>query len=264
MIRMMTSLLLQLLCACLTPTGLPARTLDQIKAFNTLSVCLPANSLPFSSRRDDPPGFEVELARELALQLGVGLQTDWVISPIQAARAQCDLLLDAIADPEVQGESHLALSKPYYRSGVTLVIPQHSKVTSFDDLDGKSKVAVQTGSIVAMVLGHRHVGLSTFAFEDEMLQALQDNEVTAAAVSPLSAAYFNHLHPDAPFKILPLDDNDPRLAWNVAVGMRRPDNTLRAAINNALDRLNADGTLARIYGRYGIKLAQPAKDMSPQ
>jgi len=254
---MTKGLLLPLLWTGLTTTGVWARTLDQVKAFNTLSVCLPANSLPFSSRHSDPPGFEIELARELALQLGVHLREDWVISPIQVARAQCDLLLDAIADAEAQGESHLVLSKPYYRSGVTLVLPQNSSVTSFDDLDSGSKVAVQTGSIVAMILGQRHVGLSTFAFEDEMLQALQDNEVTAAAVSPLSAAYFNQAHPGAHLKILPLGENDPRLAWNVAIGLRRPDNALRAAIDDALDKLNTDGTLARIYGRYGITLGQP-------
>jgi polar amino acid transport system substrate-binding protein len=257
MTRNTMRLLLLLQCTCLAATGVLARTLDQIKAFNTLSVCLPSNSLPFSSRRDDPPGFEVELARELALQLGVRLQTDWIISHIQVLRAQCDLLLDAIADPDAQSESRLALSKPYYRSGVTLVVRQESKVASFDDLDGSSKVAVQSGSIVAMILGQRNVRLSAFAFEDEMLQALHDNEVTAAAVTPLSAAYFNRMHPDAPLKILALDERDPRLAWNVAVGMRRPDNALRAAIDGALDRLSADGTLARIYARYGITLAAP-------
>ena len=49
-----------------------------------------------------------------------------MISPIQVVRASCDLLLDVIADPEAQGESHLVLSKPYYRSGVALVVPQGS------------------------------------------------------------------------------------------------------------------------------------------
>jgi polar amino acid transport system substrate-binding protein len=244
-------------CMCLAATGVLAKTLEQIKAFNTVSVCLPANSLPFSSRHDDPPGFEVELAKEIARQLNVGLQTDWVISPIQVSRAQCDLLLDAIADPEAQNESHLALSKPYYRSGVTLVVPQQSKVASFDDLDSSSKVAVQSGSIVAMILGQRGVRLSAFAFEEDMLQALHDSEVTAAAVSPLAAAYFNHTHPDTPLKVLALDERDPRLVWNVAIGMRRPDNALRAAIDGVLDKLKTDGTLSRIYGSYGITLAQP-------
>src|SRR6516165_10656340 len=91
-----------LLSVAVAPTA-SARSLDQIQASGTLSVCLPANSLPFSSRHDTPAGFEVELANVLARQLGLSLETDWVISPVQVVRASCDLLLDVIADPEAQG-----------------------------------------------------------------------------------------------------------------------------------------------------------------
>jgi polar amino acid transport system substrate-binding protein len=253
---MRRALLVVLLVAGFAATA-SARTLAQIKAFNTLSVCLPANSLPFSSRRDNPPGFQVELAEALGKRLGVMVEQDWVISPLQAMRANCDLLLDVIADPEAQGESHLQLSKPYYRSGVALALPPGSAITSFAGLDEHSKVAVQVGSIVAMLLGQRHVPLSTFAFEDEMLQALSDKEVTAAAVSAISAAYFNHAHPQAQLVVRPPDEAEQQLVWNIAIGMRRPDKALREAIDDAIDAFVADGTIARIYGRYGITLLPP-------
>jgi polar amino acid transport system substrate-binding protein len=245
-----------LLSAAVAPAA-SARSLEQVQASGTLSVCLPANSLPFSSRHDTPGGFEVELANSLAQQLGVSLQTDWVISPIQVVRASCDLLLDAIADPEAQGESHLVLSKPYYRSGVGLVVPQNSPIKSFATLDGHTTVAVQVGSVVAMVLGQRHVGLSTYAFEDEMLQAVADGEADAAAVTPVSAGYFNLAHPDHKLTILPPDEADQRLVWNIAIGMRKPDQALRDAMDKAIDKLSADGTIAGIYGRYGVTLLPP-------
>ncbi len=228
-----------LLSAAVAPAA-SARSLDQIKASGTLSVCLP-----------------VELARVLAHQLGVSLETDWVISPIQVLRANCDLLLDVIADPEAQGESHLVLSKPYYRSGVALVAPQGSPIASFAALDGRTKVAVQVGSIVSMILSQRHVGLSTYAFEDEMLQAVADGEADAAAVTPLSAGYFNLAHPDHKLTILPPDEADQRLVWNVAIGMRKPDQALREAMDRAIDQLSANGTIAGIYGRYGVMLPPP-------
>lgn len=234
-----------------------ARPLDQITASGTLSVCLPVNSLPFSSRKESPHGFQVEFADALAGQLGVDVRADWVISPIQVVRAACDLLLDVIADPEAQGDSHLAFSRPYYRSGVALVVPAGSAVTSFASLDGHSKVAVQVGSMVAMILGQRKVGLSTFAFEDEMLDALAAHEVSAAAVTPLTAAWYMSRHPDLKLRIVPPDETEPQLVWNIAVGMRRPDRKLRDAIDNALERLDADGTIARIYSRYGITLVPP-------
>jgi polar amino acid transport system substrate-binding protein len=234
-----------------------ARPLAQIKASGTLSVCLPTNSLPYSSRRDDPHGFQVEFADALAAQLGVGtVEPQWIISPIQVRRAGCDLMLDVIADREAQ-DGAFAFSRPYYRNGVALIVPRGSRITSFAALDGSTKVAVQVGSIVAMILGERHVPMSTFAFEDEMLAAVAAHEVAAAAVTPLSAGYFNLKHPDQPLTILPPDDSEQRLVWNIAVGMRKPDQALRDAIDQALDRLQADGTIARIYGRYGITLLPP-------
>ena len=57
--------------------------------------------------------------------------------------------------------------------------------------------------------------------------------------------------------ILPPDESDQRLVWNIAVGMRKPDAALREAIDQALDTLTTDGTIADIYGRYGIKLLLP-------
>jgi polar amino acid transport system substrate-binding protein len=250
-------LLAAVLLATTHPLPAAARPLAQIKASGVVSVCLPTNSLPFSSRKDDPHGFEVELADALAGQLGVDVRADWIISPIQVARAACDLLLDVIADPQAQDSSHLALSRPYYRSGVALVTRRGDPVRSFADLGPGSKVAVQVGSMVAMILGERHVGMSTFAFEDEMLDALAAGEVTQAAVTPLAAAFYSHRHPEAGLVILPPDESDPRLVWNVAVGMRRPDKPLREAIDKALDQLAEAGTIGTIYGRYGITLTPP-------
>jgi ABC-type amino acid transport substrate-binding protein len=39
--------------------------------------------------------------------------------------------------------------------------------------------------------------------------------------------------------------------------MRRPDDALRQAIDQAIDRLSADGVIAGIYRRYGISLLPP-------
>jgi polar amino acid transport system substrate-binding protein len=39
--------------------------------------------------------------------------------------------------------------------------------------------------------------------------------------------------------------------------MVRPDDKLRNAVNDALDHLRADGTVERIYARYGIVLQAP-------
>jgi polar amino acid transport system substrate-binding protein len=39
--------------------------------------------------------------------------------------------------------------------------------------------------------------------------------------------------------------------------MVRPDDALRNAVDQAMERLSADGTVERIYHRYGVTLQKP-------
>ncbi|WP_409187601.1 substrate-binding periplasmic protein [Bradyrhizobium sp. RDM4] len=234
-----------------------ARSLDAIRNSGVLGLCAHPNSLPFANKSGDPPGFQIELGNAFARELGVALRPDWIITQYQMRSAGCDIVLDIIADREAQGETNLKISKPYYRTGVALAVPRGSKLTSFNSLDEHSKVGVLVGSMAAMTLGRRHVATSTFGFEADSLEALANHEIDAAAVTPTMASYFNLMHPDKAVRILELDENEANLNWNVAVGMVRPDDQLRDAVDGALDRLRTDGTINRIYERYGVVLQAP-------
>jgi polar amino acid transport system substrate-binding protein len=254
----MKKLLPLLIGAAIGLTGVAqGRSLDTIRAVGTLGLCAHPNSLPFASKAGDPPGFQVELAQALARELGVSLKLDWIITSYQIRSADCDIMLDVIADREAQGETNLRITKPYYRTGVALAVPMASKLNSFANLDQHTKVGVQVGSVAAMVIDQRHVPISTFGFEADSLEALANHEIDAATVTPAVAAYYNQTHPDKTVRILPPDESEANLNWNVAVGMVRPDDRLREAIDDALARLRADGTLERIYARYGVVLQAP-------
>jgi polar amino acid transport system substrate-binding protein len=234
-----------------------ARTLDAIRESGALGLCAHPNSLPFASKAGNPPGFQIELGQALAHELGVSLRPDWIITQYQMRSAGCDIVLDVIADREAQGETNLKISKPYYRTGVALAVLPSSQLSSFKGLDERTKVGVLVGSIAAMTLGQRHVPTSTFGFEVDSLEALVNHEIDAAAVTPTMASYFNQTHPDKAVRILDLDESEPNLSWNVAVGMVRPDDALRNAVDQAMERLSADGTVERIYHRYGVTLQKP-------
>jgi len=234
-----------------------ARSLDTIRSLGAIGLCAHPNSLPFASKAGDPPGFEVELGMALAHELGVSLKLDWIITQYQMRSADCDIMLDVIADREAQGETHLAISKPYYRTGVALAVPRASQLTSFKSLDAHTKVGVQVGSVAAMVISQRHVPTSTFGFEVDSLEAVANHEIDAAAVTPTVAAYFNLTHPDKGLRILALDESEADLNWNVAIGMVRPDKELREAVDGVLEKLRADGTVDKIYQRYGVVLQPP-------
>ena len=90
-----------------------------------------------------------------------------------------------------------------------------------------------------------------------MLAAVANGEADAAMVTPASVGYFNLVHPDKKLgAVLPADAQEG-MAWNIAVGMRRPDQPFRDAIDATIDNLMADGTMASIYGKYGLTLTPP-------
>ena len=236
-----------------------ARSLDVIRDRGVLSLCAHANSLPFASKTQEPPGFQIELGRALARALGVTLHVEWVTSGIQFRAADCDIVLDTIAVPEAQAERRLELSKPYQRSGVGLAVrPDMRGVERFDDLVGR-RVGVQGRSLAAMLLARRGVGLTFFGYEEEMVEAVARGEIDAAAVSPATVGYFNLRHPESRVRFVHAYDAEPELRWNLAVGMRRSDPPLREAINAAIDRLIADGTVGQIYSHYGVEYRPPVR-----
>ena len=97
-----------------------ARSLDTIRSVGAIVLCAHPDSLPFSSKAADPPGFQVEMGQALARELGVSLTLGWITTGFQMRSAACDIVMDVIADREAQGETNLRITKPYYRTGCLL------------------------------------------------------------------------------------------------------------------------------------------------
>ncbi|MBV9655507.1 MAG: transporter substrate-binding domain-containing protein [Acetobacteraceae bacterium] len=245
-----------LLLLLLTPAA-EARSLAALQARGTLELCAHPNALPFSSRADNPPGFQIELGRALAKELGLSLTPVWIVTTSQIRAAGCDIILDAIADQQAQEETGLKLGRPYYRSGVVLAVRPESPVRAYRDLGAHNRVGVQVGSVAAMTLDGRGVPISVFGFEDDILQGLAGGDIDAAAVTPVAAGFYNAGHPGDALRLVHPDGSVPALSWNVSVGMKAPDEALRRAVDDAMARLAERGVLQGIYGRYGVTLQPP-------
>ena len=181
-----------------------------------------------------------------------------MVFPFQLGRTDCDVVLDAIVDRESAQERHVRLSKPYQASGVAIALrPGLGGVTGFADLKKVQRVGAMVGSLASVTLGQEGLPTIPFTFEDEMIEALGKSELDAALVTPASVGYYNLLHKDAPLTVVRAYENEPELRWEIAVGMRKSDDALVAAVNEAIDQLLADGTVLRIYGSYGIESSPP-------
>ena len=252
------SLVASLLGLLLLGQAADARPLEDIERRGLLQVCAHPNALPFASRKGEPRGIQLDLAATIAERLGVRLSVDWVILSYQMKRADCDVVMDTIADREALRDSRLKVSRPYFRSGVVLAVrPELDGIAGLEDLTPAHRIGVMRSSIAHMTLEQRGLTTIPFAFEDEMMAAVASGEIDMAAVTPISAGWFLRENPEFGLRLLDIFTDTEELNWNLAVGMRRSDRFLRRRIDRILEDLIASGELAALYARYGIVYRPP-------
>ncbi|HEY2527695.1 MAG TPA: transporter substrate-binding domain-containing protein [Xanthobacteraceae bacterium] len=257
----MTSIVITIAAlAAAAPWPASARPLEAIRERGRIMLCANPNALPFSSKNGDRRGFELELGEALANELGVALEVGWVVFPIHVARVDCDILFDSIVDSETADDAHIRLSRPYTVSGVAIALrPGLTGISGFDDLKKDQRIGAIVDSLARARLGQKGLPTIPFTFEDEMLEALGKAELDVALATPATVEYYNLLHKNAPVTLIRDDVSMPELHWQVAVGMRKADDALVAAVNTALDHMLADGVVHRIYASYGIEQNLPTK-----
>ena len=234
-------------------TQASGRTLAEVKALSTITMCANAEALPYSSKNPDLPGFQLEIGRALAKGLGLSLNVEWILGRRRANVVNCDMMLDVINDPAVH-EGKFKLSHPYQTSGVVLGLGKGATpVSDFKELQKGQKIGVMVGSFASMVLGKAGKSTSPYAFQTDMLDDLVKGELYGAAASAASVGYYIKEHSDSGLTVVHGFDTEPQLKWEVAVGLRKADEALVDAVNQVLDKLLADGTITAIYAKYGIE-----------
>lgn len=251
-----------LACTCVTlllpvAENANARTLAEVKSLGAISMCANPDALPYASNKPETPGFQIEIGRAIAAGLGVPLNIEWILPRRRANVVNCDMLLDSINDPEVH-EGKLSLSLPYQKSGLALGLGRDAEaISDFRELKKEQKVGVMISSVASMVLGKAGKATSPYAFQTDMVEDLRKGELYGAAVSAATMSYYIRQHPDSGLRLVNAFDGEPQLTWQVAVGLRKSDAALVNAINEILEKLITDGTLDRIYAKYGVEHRKP-------
>ena len=234
-----------------------ARTLAEVKSLGAVSMCANGDALPYASKDAEKPGFQVEIGRALAEGLGVPLNIEWILPRRRANVVNCDLMFDVVNDPVVH-EGRVRLSHPYQKSGLALGLRNEAEpISDFSELKKGQKIGIMVGSMASMVLNKAGKATSPYAFQSDMLEDLQKGELYGAAVSSATMSYYVLQHPESGLRLVNAFDNEPRLTWEVAVGIRKSDAAMVDAVNAILDKLLADGTITRIYAKYGVEPGAP-------
>lgn len=252
----MSAIRLLFLLAIAAPAwgGAQARTLQQIQALGSISVCAHPDALPYASNTGELPGYQVEIARAVADKLNVGLRVEWLVPRRRINEVNCDMLMDRPSEPGAK-DGRL-LSQPYHRTGILVALGENTSAASVADLKQLPRVGAMVGSLASVVLGREGVRTTPYAFQADMLEDLSNGVIPAAAASEPSLR-FRQKQRGEEVRALALFETEPDLAWNQSIALRNADQALLTEVNRALSQLIDDGTLERIYARYGIEHRRP-------
>jgi len=201
-------------------------------------------------------GFEKEIAEEVARALGVQLKLvikawDTLIPELQ--RGSYEMAMNGIEDTADRGKI-VEFSTPYYVYSQQLTVRKTTKgVKDLDDLRGR-KVGTLSGTAAEDLL-RQHAGIEV-VINPEIIYSYRDlaeGKVDAVLLDkPIAVAY---------------GASNPRLKnvgdsfqeGHYVIAFRKGDETLRQAVNAALDEMKRNGKLKAIYAKYGIMDAHQAK-----
>lgn len=195
-------------------------------------------------------GFEVEFAAALAARLGVKsefVQNNWdLLVPLLQDGTHFDVIIAGL-ERTPENLRKVAMSRPYFAFAQQLVVPvSDTTTTTLSDLAGK-RVGVLSASS-SHRLAENSVGIDVRIYQDNVNY-----------FSDLELGRLDAVLTDSPIAQVNLPDR-PRLKrcgapfapGTYAVAVRPEDTVLLGKVNDAIASLAADGTLERIYRRYGL------------
>jgi len=200
-------------------------------------------------------GFDIDLTKALAEKLGLKvnfIDTAWdsILAGLDAGRY--DIAINITVLPE--REKKYNFTKPYISSFMTIVTRTDSRImfSNAEDISGY-RAAFQgntTAQYFAERLNNRGVKFTSFSY-DKIINCFDDlklGRVDLVIVDNIVAYYYTGKENSA----LEIAWADSRNSSEELIGicLKKGNDALTAMLNNALDKLTADGTIAAISQMY--------------
>ena len=234
----------------------------RIRERGELIVSMDPANLPYSAATGDRPGFDVELARLLAAELGVKFRIDWIDIHRKTAIGQlldgeCDLAFGAAIEPRAMDDEEeigdkVIYSRPYYGTGYFLVTRQNGpEARTLADLKGDQsrRLGTEAGSVADYSLRQRGYLRRLFGTQLAVLKSLSDGGIDYAYLWS-NVGWTLHASPDLAVQLVA--GYVPEDHWNIAVAMRSGDDELKQHVDAGLQKLIDEEAVARTVKSYHV------------
>ena len=226
--------------------------LSQIKQRGEIRIATEGTWSPWTyhDENDQLVGFDIEVAQAIAEKLGVKatfVEGEWdgLLAGLESGRS--DIMAIGVEITDERSEKY-DFSEPYgYIRTAIIVQGNNDSIGSFKDLKGKTTANTLASTYAALAESY---GANTTGVDDlnQTLELLLAGRVDATLNAEVTFYDYMKSHPNANLKIAALTED----ASQVAIPMPKGKNSdsLRKAINAAIDELRKDGTLSEISVKY--------------
>jgi polar amino acid transport system substrate-binding protein len=248
------------LIALITATSALADTLDDIQKRGTLrwgGDDQGGGPYIYEDKDRKVTGFEFELAEYLAKELGVRSElvtSEWEMLPQKLDRGGIDVVLNGY-EWSKEREQSWSSTIPYYIYNLQLMARKDdASIHSWDDLRAaqgqpRKRIGVLRDSAAERYVDQQFgeaVDLKGFPEIINVMKLVEEGRLDATVQDVPVSVFYGHDFPGLRNVSQPVAPG-----YYVAL-VRRGDNRLRQKLNEALLKAINDGTLKRIYDKYGL------------
>ena len=222
---------------------------ETVVSHNALVLVMGTNATfkPFEYKESGQVvGFDVDLAREIAKELGAELKIedmsfDGLLPALEGGRI--DL---AVAGMSVtaEREKNALFSEPYYQATQRIIVPEDSKIFNKSGLIGK-KIGVQlgtTGDILASEIADAKV--VQFPAAPNVLQELASGRVDAVILDDAPATQYITAFTGLKILSAPIGNE------SYAIAMKKSNHTLKEKVDQTINRMKEDGRMDAMLKKY--------------
>ncbi|MDD3268699.1 MAG: ABC transporter substrate-binding protein [Syntrophomonadaceae bacterium] len=223
-------------------------SLERVKNVGEITFSMSGGYPPFNYYNENNKlvGFDIDVCNEVAKRLGVkfkAVPNEWS-GIVEGLRSEVyDGILGSMAITEERKEV-VDFSIPYYYSGAQVLVREDSPYQSTEELEGK-KVGLATGTTFENDANNLKAEVKLYKDDNQTLMELQNNNLDAVitdrvvGITAMNNGEFN-------VKLL----GQPLRSEEIAVAFRQEDDTLREAVNEALQAMHDDGTLTALSEKW--------------
>ena len=273
-IRLVPCSIIWILIVLVSSAGLASAAksaLERARERGTIVACADPYNMPFSSPDPNLPGFDVDIARAVADGMGLDIAYYWADTGTRGGLSRavrlsindgkCAFFMGVPDEPDMieeYEEKRLAITRPYVNMGYVLVgrTGGRSAKTLAEVKDAKIGVIMFT--VADMDLSREGYRTDPYRISEENIQALQKGDVEFSLLLSSKAGWWLHQNPGSGLEIVDGFTPDPRMEYGLVIAVRRTEQDLKAAINEQLEKLVANGRIAEIVAKYGVPFLPPS------